>query len=52
MDPSVQFGLQFGQTEENKNSAETAELLPEKKEIKETDGSADNVVPLDQLRKD
>ena len=49
MDPSVQFGLQFGQTEENKNSSETAELLPEKNE---TDGSADNVVTLDQFRKD
>ena len=52
MDPSVQFGLQFGQQEENKKPSETAELLPEKEEINETDKSGDNVVTLDQFRKD
>ena len=52
MDPSVQFGLQFGQPEEYKKPTETAALLPEKKESNETDGSGDNVVTLDQFRKD
>ena len=52
MDPSVQFGLQFGQPEENKKSTETADLLPEKEKLNETDGSGDNVITLDQFRND
>ena len=52
MDPSVQFGLQFGQPEENKKPTETAELLPEKEEPSEPDDTGDNVVTLDQFRKD
>ena len=52
MDPSVQFGLQFGHLDENKISTETEKLSPEKEELTETDVSDNNVVTLDQFRKD
>ena len=52
LDPSVQFGLQFGQTEESKKHIATIETTPETEEPKEGDEAGENVVTLDQFRKD
>ena len=52
LDPSVQFGLQFGQTEEDSKPTATIDLTPETEEPKEGDQAGENVVTLDQFRKD
>ncbi len=55
LDPSVQFGLQFGQSEDTAEGDETGrvETAPEPEEVEEPAAdSGDNVVTLDQFRKD
>ena len=52
MDPSVQFGLKFGQPEEYNKPAAALKLTPKSEELKEGDQVDDNVVTLDQFRKD
>ena len=52
LDPSVQFGLQFGQIEEDRKTTETTELTPETEEPKVGSQAGENVVTLDQFRKD
>ena len=52
LDPSVQFGLQFGRTEEDSKPTAAIELTPETEEPKEGDQAGENVVTLDQFRKD
>ena len=52
LDPSVQFGLQFGQIEGDNKPTPTTELTPETEVPKEGDQAGENVVTLDQFRKD
>ena len=52
LDPSVQFGLQFGQIEEDRKTTATTELTPETEEPKEGSQAGENGVTLDQFRKD